>query len=404
MSKTGNVKRCEIVSNLSNGDKTLFDMNNLKLVLSSKACIKDYCYIVHDKDVYTEADELKNPDHKEGRLKPAHIHLLLRFQDNQPQKLSNIAKWFKIPENFVQKIKSSWLNALSYQIHKNAPEKYQYDVSGVNCNFDYVSEIADLGKKKEPVINGIIERILSGEIREYNKTLEIDNMILVKYSKQINEAFKVRSEHLQATVKERHMECIYISGQQGCGKSTLAKKIADERGLDYYISSSSNDMLGDYKQEPVIILDDIRPENVEFSNLLKLLENWTVSSFKSRYRNKSVFAELIIITTVMNIDTFCENAISYSKEPIDQLKRRCGTYIRMDKENIYISVWDNKAMRYTNELVFKNNLLSEYVPDHTKTEEEVEEHINSLIPFLEPDTDIQQAFPFNLKPRNKRLC
>ena len=39
---------------------------------------------LHDKDVWTEADELENPEHKAGTPKKAHWHVVLSFK-NQPQ-------------------------------------------------------------------------------------------------------------------------------------------------------------------------------------------------------------------------------------------------------------------------------------------------------------------------------
>lgn len=64
----------------------------------------------------------KNEKYKCGELKPKHIHLLLRFFENQPQKLKNIAGWFQIPPNFVSKIHNRWDSAVLYQIHANCPE------------------------------------------------------------------------------------------------------------------------------------------------------------------------------------------------------------------------------------------------------------------------------------------
>ena len=100
------VRSCEIVTRLENDDgEMLFDLDNLSQVLNDKGnCIKEYAYIIHDKDKYTHSDEKRNPEHKEGTLKPKHIHLILRFNRNQPQQFSSIAKWFDIPENFVSKI------------------------------------------------------------------------------------------------------------------------------------------------------------------------------------------------------------------------------------------------------------------------------------------------------------
>lgn len=399
-----NLRRCEIVSNLKNGDDTIFDMETLKKVLSEKkSTIKDFSYIIHNKDTFTQEDEEKNSKHKCGESKPAHIHLLLRF--NQPQNSKYIAKWFGIKENFISKIHGKWEDACLYQIHWNAPDKYQYDISEVTSSFDFESLVEDEeengGKKKESPIMKIVKRILNGEIREYNKTIEIDNMLLVKNSRMINEAFKIRAEYLQATQKERSMECIYICGKSQSGKTTLAKRIATERGLDYYVSSGSNDILDGYSQEPVLIVDDVRPSVMGLSDLLKMLDNHTATSVKSRYKNKYLNCELVILTTVLDINTFYKNVFTENDEPIIQLKRRCGTYIKMDKSNIYVSLWDSLSMKYTNPVAYKNNIIDKYIPDEIKTKKDTRNHVAKLMPFLELeegeiiDTDIFELEKIN---------
>lgn len=388
------------MTNLKDEEKILFDMDKLPLILASRKCIKDYAYIIHDKDVYTDEDEGRNPIHKSGTLKPSHVHILLRFYDNQPQDTKYVCKWFNLAENFVNKIKGKWEDAVMYQTHLNSPEKYQYSPDEVHCNFDYVALTESSKKDKINPLQEAIEGILSGRIREYNKTLEIDNVLLIQYARKINEAFKVRSEHLLATVQERNMECIFITGASGSGKTTLAKKIAKERGLAYFISSGSNDILDGYAQQPCILLDDMRPSVMGLSDILKLTDPNNVSTVKSRYKNKYVNCELIIITTVLNLDTFYENVFSEQKEPVNQLKRRCGTYIRMDRETINISVWDNKTMRYTNEVEYKNNLLQEYIPEKKKTEEDVKAHVSTLMPFLELEETNTPLF--KLTPLNKK--
>lgn len=393
-----NLKRCEIVSNLKDKDgNILFDLDNMRLILETKKCIKHYSYIIHDKDCYTSQDEAKNPEHKAGEPKTPHVHLLLRFHDNQPQNSCYICKWFGLSENFVNRICGKWQDAVIYQTHLNSPEKYQYSPEEVHCNFDYMAVVEGYQEKQKNPLAEAIEKILNGDIREYNKTLEIDNLLLVMYSQKINEAFKVRSEYLLATAQDRQTECIFICGCSGSGKTTLAKKIAKTKGLAYFMSSGSNDVLDGYAQQPCIILDDIRPSVMGLSDLLKMLDNFNVSSVKSRYKNKYVNCDLIIITTVLNIDTFYENVFSEQKEPITQLKRRCGTYIRMDRETINISVWDNKTMRYSSEVEYKNNLLQEYVPEERKTTDDVITHVSSLMPFLKVEEDTV----FHLTPIDK---
>ena len=45
--------------------------------LDHKSILK-YSYILHDKDVYVDADEMDDPDHKSGDLKPPHWHIVLQ--------------------------------------------------------------------------------------------------------------------------------------------------------------------------------------------------------------------------------------------------------------------------------------------------------------------------------------
>lgn len=398
------VRWVEIVSRLASDDgTTLFDMDNaLEVIRQKEKAIAEYCYIIHDRDTYEEDTET----HRQGDLKPPHVHLLLRFKKNQPQKLGYIAQWFGIPENFINCKGKKWESACLYLSHINAPDKFQYAVSDVAASFNYGefveeymaeqeyedTEGGDDGggtstrkKKKKSEIEKAVEKILSGEVREYNKTLMIDQKLLVNFSQKIEMAFKVRSEYLQATQKDRNMECCYITGPSGCGKTTLARKMAMSRGLAYFVSSGSNDIMDGYGQEPCIIVDDIRPSVLGLSDLLKMLDPHLACSVKSRYKNKYLNCELVILTTVLDIDNFYENVFSEQKEPVTQLKRRCSTYIQMNRHEINISLWDRKCMRYSSPVTFRNTILEEYVPKRKIDPEDVCLHVTEKMPFLIPD-------------------
>ena len=282
------VRHCEVTTRLQKNDGTvLFDLEKMQEVVDSKLnCISQYAWIVHDKDTYSPEEEAENPDHKAGTAKPPHVHLMLHFKDDQPQQFDSISKWFGLEPQYVRFIKRKWVNAVGYLVHANAPEKYQYDFKEVHANFDVKTTLDLLKRDSKLYLNSIYQRILSGEIREYNKTLEIDNLVLISHAREINEAFKIRAEYLQATKLERNTEVIYITGPAGCGKTTLAKKIATERGLAYFVSSGSNDIMDGYGQQPCLIIDDARPSSMGLSDFLKLLDNNTPSSVKSRYKNK----------------------------------------------------------------------------------------------------------------------
>lgn len=382
MIKLPSVRACEIVSRLNNDDgEVLFDMDKLSEILKAKShVINNYAYIIHDKDLYTKADESRNSKHKAGEFKPAHIHLVLKFERSQPQKTKYICKWFNLAENFVSKINGSFEDAVLYLAHINAPDKAQYDIKNITANFDVQSVIANADSKDK--LSSIVDRILSGEIREYNKTTEIDTKLLVYPDslRVIENAFKVRAEYLQNTQSERKTTCIYICGQAGAGKTTLAKKIADSHDMDYYISSGSNDILDGYCQQPCLILDDIRPSALGLSDLLKLLDPHTACSIKSRYKNKYVNCSLIILTSVLKIDEFYHNVFEHEDEPINQLKRRCKFYIKMDYDFIKIREWNDFSMEYGKERVYINDILLPFLLNNNSIDNN--NTIEDVFPFL----------------------
>ena len=382
MIKLPSVRACEIVSRLNNDDgEVLFDMDKLSEILKAKShVINNYAYIIHDKDLYTKADESRNPKHKAGEFKPAHIHLVLKFERSQPQKTKYICKWFNLAENFVSKINGSFEDAVLYLAHINAPDKAQYDVKNITANFDVQSVIANADSKDK--LSSIVDRILSGEIREYSKTTEIDTKLLVYPDslRVIENAFKVRAEYLQNTQSERKTTCIYICGQAGAGKTTLAKKIADTHNMDYFVSSGSNDVLDGYCQQPCLILDDIRPSALGLSDLLKLLDPHTACSIKSRYKNKYVNCSLIILTSVLKIDEFYHNVFEHEDEPINQLKRRCKFYIKMDYDFIKIREWNDFSMEYGKERVYINDILLPFLLNNNSIDNN--NTIEDVFPFL----------------------
>lgn len=325
-----------------------------------KRAIRRYAFILHDKDTYTNDDECKNPNHKEGILKPPHWHICLQFKDTQDTKY--IAKWFGIEEQYVSKSKSGrFEDMILYLVHKNASEKHQYMVQEVVANFDYVLFMQNNGIFKSR-IQEITDNIVSGKIREYNYPEYITGNEYIKYAPQIDKAFKYRRD--AQTSQNRQLDVIFIMGRSGLGKTTLAKHIAKEKGYSYAISGSDNDPFENYKGEDCFILDDLRGSSMKFSELVKILDNNTNSLVKSRYHNKDLFeCKLIIITSIYTMEDFYANVFSESDEPLLQLQRRCKFLIKINNSDYYSAYYFDKELdKYELSGTYKN-VAKDYIID-----------------------------------------
>lgn len=366
------LKICELVIN-----KNLITKTKIENILKSKKkAIQNYAFILHDKDTYLNEKEAQLNGKNIGDLKNPHWHIYLRF--NYSHDTKHIAKWFNTEENFVSKIKGRFSDALMYMIHANRTDKYQYDEKEVVSDFDWKSEAQqDIFLRKYKLdtrLVDILSKIELGEIKEYNITNHISIIENNIYSSAIEKAFKYRTNTLKGI--ERDMECVFITGMSGSGKTTLAKKIAKDKNYQTYISSGSNDVLDDYQGQECIILDDLRSNCLGLADLLKMLDNNTSSSVKSRYKNKVLECKLIIITTVKSIDDFFED-IFKKDESIIQLKRRCKLHISIDSKHITFKVWNPVKMEYNKPYKKPNTLLNKFQLKQL-TEKEEKDYIKSI--------------------------
>ena len=369
-----------------------------KVLKEKKKDIEQYAYILHDKDVYTKDEEIKNNLHKEGTIKPAHYHIELKFKTSR--RMSDVASWFGVPSNFIQSSKSGrYEDMLVYLIHGNDDTKHQYAVSEVVSNFEYETTINKyrqnknkLTKKKEcedlqEEYEEALEKIERREINEYNFHQHISQKCYINYKHRFDIAFEIerKKKEDEYNTEGRNMEVIYIQGEPDSGKTTYAKLIAKQHNMDFFPSSSSNDPLYDYRGQNCIILDDLR-EDMKWSDLLKFLDNNTSSTVVSRYHNKLITADLIIITSVKTIDELYELYGKFN-EPLTQIKRRCGTYIQMTKEQIKIYSYNSETSDY-DLLTITKNPMAEYIPTVKKGVEETHKARLAFLGFEEtPDED-----------------
>lgn len=327
------------------------------------APIKMWAFCVHDKDTYDEKDEEKNPDHKCGELKPIHVHVMMKF--NSDQVPENIAKWFNDKPQYIEKGKSKnpkymYENMCSYLVHEtpNADGKYHYPDDEVIANFDFhvfmetirneVKESKEFKVAKHP-IGKVLDMICDDAIPRIKIDDYLTNIEQVKYDRDIEKAYRIRDRRIASERIDREMDVIYIFGQAGTGKTTIAKKIAKEKNYSVFVSGSSNDPLEGYLGQECIILDDLRASDWKINDLLKMLDNNTASMTRSRFHNKLMNdCKLMIITSVMSVEDMYLNLQEHDQEPIKQLKRRCQTLMEVKQEKINLFKYNDMIEDYEN--------------------------------------------------------
>jgi len=322
------------------------DADKLKVDLQATfmkyTTIKQWAYILHDKD----------------DTRP-HYHIYINFgRSTVPSEI--VAKWFELGytdengvehsgENFINKIKSRKAGMLAYLCHENELNKHRYDRSEVKSNFDFGAEI-DAAK-----ILGDFEHYSYAQQLAYVESQPIDEKIPL-----FNKLKKLWELHCQSLVlnTDRNVSVVFITGKGGTGKTYYAKKMLEKMGLDYCVSSSSNDPFQDYMGQKAIILDDMRDRSFFLDDLLKILDNNTGSSVNSRFHNKVFNGDVIVITSSVPVRFWYLAKKCDDYDSLIQLYRRIGTYIEVKEDMIFVypdGLTENgypkgEGVRYINEL------------------------------------------------------
>lgn len=251
--------------------ETLITEDRIKEALDHKT-IKQWAYVKHDKDRWTEADELEDPKHREGETKPTHYHVAISLPKNNVE-VDVIANWFGIPSNFVEikRGRGAFLDCVEYLTHENMKQqelgKYRYDDSEVIANFDWRNELNEraLSRSKYGEDMTLKERlrmkVLNGELslRDVKKNYRIN------YISDRDMLQKLRMEYISDAEPPAIRHNFYITGGGGMGKGvasiclahSLFPDIEDEEDLIFRVGAYETSFMG-YDGQPVIIWDDFR--------------------------------------------------------------------------------------------------------------------------------------------------
>lgn len=315
-----------------------WDGEKIKKILDEHSIIKQYVYILHDKD--TNSD---------GTVKKAHYYIYINFGRSSAT-CKDVARWFSIRETLVENVKSNKRKAVRYAIHLDQPEKYQYDKSEVISNFNLEPYFSDEKQKNAAQVERerketIINLCSIGVIRPYNYEQFITPVEYAKYKTLIKRAWEVWDHNfLKENNGEFRRTIIWCSGIGGAGKSALAKLIARDQQKAIFISDAGNDPFDTYKGQPYVLLDDIMPnEPFSYHELLKLIDPNYISAIASRYDNVVPHAECVFVCTVLEPEAFYSGYGLGQNDGPEQLLRRIDEVWKFTKDHIKMYTHDGAS-------------------------------------------------------------
>ena len=302
--------------------------------LKARTSIKEYAIILHDQDVDENGAPVKD-----------HFHIYLHF-GNTNWKYQDVAKWFGINVNHIEKVKSNKALVLRYYTHEGQPDKHQYPVEAIVANFDVKAYLEKVSQKVN--LDTLILKCAAGEITRLNYTQYIDPIIYAKHQHMFDSAWRFGDSALSAKSDNwtRQMTTVWLHGDTTVGKTLLCKLIAGGQNLPIYVTSTGKDPFGEYSEQPVVILDDLRPgEPFSFSDMLKVTDPNNISGVYSRYKNKRLKCSQLYITSPMSPETYAKHYY-LRDENAAQLYRRLSEVWEVTSTDIYISKYDLGLRRF----------------------------------------------------------
>lgn len=234
----------------------------------SHRSIKRWAYIWHDKDMIHDDGEGTDVGHHKHR----HAHIVLQCASNV--ELSAIAKWFGVPENFIDvpKGRGAFLDCVEYLTHESEKEqakgKHLYSDDEVHANFDFRAELIVRNERRAkygPAADRLTPakemklRVLK-EGWSVRRCRDEDPLTYIEVRDQLP---KLRLDYLLDQPPCPARINLYVDGNGGLGKGVLSDYIAHKMfpNVERPVFTVGNDArvaFDGYDGEPVIIWDDWR--------------------------------------------------------------------------------------------------------------------------------------------------
>lgn len=321
----------------------------IKLVEETKP--KKYAAILHDKDVNEKGEHVED-----------HVHVMLSY-DNA-RSINSIAKKLGDKPQYIAKWQGKAENGYSYLIHatESSISKYQYSAEEVKANFNYLEEMRRITEEVKQSIQTANSKILlnslyNGEITKEQLEKKLNGNQYGRMKRQIEDVWSKCLQFQAAEWREemkksgKRIKVIWISGEAGTGKTSLAKAYAEKSNQPYFITGSSRDLFQNYAGEHTMIIDELRADMMKYPDLLRILDPFGSQVMApSRYSDKPLVCDLILITSPYDPEEFYKQlfgeVFGNSVDALEQLLRRITLTIEMDATHIRAVEYDREKKTY----------------------------------------------------------
>lgn len=330
-------------------------LDELIAEIETKIKPKKYAAILHDKDL----DE-------NGNLIEKNVHVMMSFTN--ARSIASVAKLLNDEPQYIEKWDGNCNNGYSYLVHrtKDATNKHQYDPSEVIANFDYPSELEkirdEVTKSKQKLyVPILLDALYDGSISKEELEEKLTGSQYSRFKRQIDDIWakrlKQQAENWRSEMiaNNKEITVIWIAGPAGAGKTSLAIEYAEKANRPYFLSGSSRDLFQGYSGEHTIILDEFRPLNMPYQDILRVLDPFGQQvNAPSRYQDKALQSDLFVITSPFTpyqfyLNTFGCNSQTPSHmkdqmqtDSFEQLLRRITLIIEMNEYWINAVEFDKK--------------------------------------------------------------
>lgn len=343
-------------------------LSSIEVRLKALNC-KRWAYVIHNSD--------KRAD---GTQQPEHVHLMMEFEN--PRSIASIAKIIDDGEEHFESMtkhngKNGIVNGFCYLIHdtNTSRDKHQYNPNEVKANFDYVAYLSKITissskqNNETQAANAILDKMGANLLTKSETQQELLNLgghVLAKNSDKINKLFNSLMESkykrwFQEKIDSKDPINIYwLYGEAGTGKTRFAKENFQKFSENIFVTGGSNDMFQEYEGQSFLIIDELRPDTFKYADLLRMLDPWSNNSMStSRYHNKWLMADQIIITSPFSPIAFY-NQIKHAKgDSFKQLDRRISLVLEFSLSEIHQVRYNGNFYQEVPGQLTKNTFVSE---------------------------------------------